>query len=234
PPASPDFTDTWPVHCVAGTDGAALHEAVAAVQERVEIVHKGYGVPSYSVLEGTVVDTGEPVQQLLEGGDWARIDVVGLAYDFCVRATALGAREVGAPVRVLREMTAAVHPEGVAAREEEVAAAGGGVVRPGDDRRGATGGSRGSRGGVGRGGCRGGQNGGSPRSGGGLPAGMTRLPVVSARAARRWCSSQACSRRRAVRGVSRSVDSCVAVRRSSPSVQRVVSGARGSSPSPGS
>src|SRR5699024_7382320 len=168
PPASPDFTDTWPVHCVAGTDGAALHEAVAAVQERVEIVHKGHGVPSYSVLEGTVGDTGEPVQQrleggdgarsdgegvaydccgsgrvhkaygvracgvlggtvvdaggpvqqLLEGGDWARIDVVGLAYDFCVRATALGAREVGAPVRVLREMTAAVHPEGVAALEE--------------------------------------------------------------------------------------------------------------------
>ena len=132
PPAAPDFTDTWPVHCVAGTDGAALHEAVAAVQERVEIVHKGYGVPSYSVLEGAVVDTGEPVQQLLEGGDWARIDVVGLAYDFCVRATALGAREVGAPVRVLREMTAAVHPEGVAALEEELAAAGVEVVRTAD------------------------------------------------------------------------------------------------------
>ena len=132
PPASPDFTDTWPVHCVAETAGAALHEAVAAVQERVEIVQKGYGVPSYSVLEGTVVDTGEPVQQLLEGGDWARIDVVGLAYDFCVRATALGAREAGAPVRVLREMTAAVHPDGVAALEQELAAAGVEVVRTAD------------------------------------------------------------------------------------------------------
>ena len=60
--------------------------------------------------------------------------MVGLAYDFCVRATALGAREVGAPVRVLREMTAAVHPEGVAALEEELAAAGVEVVRTVDRR----------------------------------------------------------------------------------------------------
>ena len=131
PPAAPDFTDTWPVHCVAGTDGAALHPAVAAVQDRVEIVHKGYGVPAYSVLEGIVVATGESVQDLVAGCD---IDVVGLAYDFCVRATALGAREVGASVRVLREMTAAVHPAGIPALEEELVAAGVEIVRTADRR----------------------------------------------------------------------------------------------------
>lgn len=131
PPAAPDFVDTWPVHCVADTEGAALHPAIAAVEDRVEIVHKGHGVPSYSVLEGTVVGTGEPVDALIPGCD---IDVVGLAYDFCVRATALGAREAGAPVRVLREMTAAVHPSGVAELEEELAAAGVEVVRTVDRR----------------------------------------------------------------------------------------------------
>lgn len=131
PPAAPDFVDTWPVHCVADTEGAALHPAIAAVEDRVEVVHKGHGVPSYSVLEGTVVGTGESVQALVPG---CEIDVVGLAYDFCVRATALGSREAGASVRVLREMTAAVHPSGVAELEQELAAAGVEVVRTVDRR----------------------------------------------------------------------------------------------------
>lgn len=131
PPAAPDFVDTWPVHCVADTEGAALHPAIAAVEDRVEVVHKGHGVPSYSVLEGTVVGTGESVQALVPG---CEIDVVGLAYDFCVRATALGSREAGASVRVLREMTAAVHPSGVAELEDELAAAGVEVVRTVDRR----------------------------------------------------------------------------------------------------
>ena len=131
PPAAPDFVDTWPVHCVADTEGAALHPAIAAVEDRVEVVHKGHGVPSYSVLEGTVIGTGESVQALVPG---CEIDVVGLAYDFCVRATALGSREAGASVRVLREMTAAVHPSGVAELEDELAAAGVEVVRTVDRR----------------------------------------------------------------------------------------------------
>ncbi|WP_062948457.1 MULTISPECIES: isochorismatase family protein [Brachybacterium] len=128
---NPDFMDTWPVHCVADTEGAALHPAIMAVEDRVEVVHKGHGVPSYSVLEGTVVGTGDSVQALVPG---CEIDVVGLAYDFCVRATALGSREAGASVRVLREMTAAVHPSGVAELEEELAAAGVEVVRTVDRR----------------------------------------------------------------------------------------------------
>ena len=129
--ADPDFTDTWPVHCVAGTEGAALHPAFAEVEDRVEIVHKGYGVPSYSALEGTVVATGELVQDLVADCD---VDVVGLAYDFCVRATALGAREQGASVRVLRGLTAAVHPDGIPALEEELAAAGVEILRTADRR----------------------------------------------------------------------------------------------------
>ena len=128
PPAEPDFTDTWPVHCVAGTEGAALHAEVAALAEelgeRLEIVHKGHGIPSYSALEGTVVATDEGVEHLIAAGGWDRIDVVGLAYDFCVRATALGATEAGAPVRVLSDLTAAVHPAGIPALEEELRGAG--------------------------------------------------------------------------------------------------------------
>lgn len=121
PPAAPDFADTWPVHCVAGTPGAALHPELEGLA-RLEIAHKGYGVPSYSALEWAVVATGESVQELLSEGD--RVDVVGLAYDFCVRATALGAAAAGASVRVLRDLTAAVHADGVAELERELTDAG--------------------------------------------------------------------------------------------------------------
>ena len=93
-------------------------------RERLEIVLKGHGIPSYSVLEGTVNATGEQVDQLIADGHWEQIDVVGLAYDFCVRATALGSAERGAPVRVLRDLTAAVHPAGIPSLEEELTAAG--------------------------------------------------------------------------------------------------------------
>jgi len=128
PPAEPDFAETWPVHCVADTEGAALHPEletlVTELGERIEIVRKGHGIPSYSVLEGTVVATGEGVEGLIADGDWEQIDVVGLAYDFCVRATALGAAEAGAPVRVLSDLTAAVHPAGIAELEQELATAG--------------------------------------------------------------------------------------------------------------
>lgn len=128
PPAEPDFSETWPVHCVAETEGAALHPEIAKLAEelgaRLEIVRKGQGIPSYSVLEGTVVATGEQVAPLIAEGEWERIDVVGLAYDFCVRATALGASEAGAPVRVLRDLTAAVHPAGIPALEDELSKAG--------------------------------------------------------------------------------------------------------------
>ena len=116
------------MHCVAGTEGAALRPEIAALAEelgeRIEIVQKGHGIPSYSVLEGTVTATGERVDRLIADGDWERIDVVGLAYDFCVRATALGSVESGAPVRVLRDLTAAVHPAAIPALEQELTGAG--------------------------------------------------------------------------------------------------------------
>lgn len=149
--ADPDFIDTWPPHCVAGSDGAALQDDVAgAVGElgaRVITVRKGYGVPAYSGMEGSVevsvVDPssgydpvepdGRPLPELLaegsgDGSPWERIDVAGLAYDYCVRATVLDVARAGHPVRLLRELTAPVHADADPALREELAAAGIGLA----------------------------------------------------------------------------------------------------------
>lgn len=105
----PDYTDSWPVHCIAGTDGAEYHPALdtAPIDEHVK---KGQGVPAYSLFEG-VTDEGRTVSQLLDEHGITDVDVVGIATDYCVRASALDAVEHGRHVRVFTDLVAGVAPE---------------------------------------------------------------------------------------------------------------------------
>ena len=97
----PDFVDSWPVHCVSGTEGAEYDPALdtAAVTHHVK---KGQGRPAYSLFEGTT-DDGETVAHLLEAHGVVDVDVAGIATDYCVRASALDALRSGYRVTLLRE-----------------------------------------------------------------------------------------------------------------------------------
>ena len=123
--AEPDFVLTWPVHCVAGTDGAEYHESIDTGLIDIH-VRKGQGVPAYSIFEGTA-DDGRSVPQALDELDVTEIDVVGLATDYCVRASALDALQHGRTVRVLRNLVAGVAAESSEAALSEIATAGGHV-----------------------------------------------------------------------------------------------------------
>jgi len=118
----PDFVDTWPVHCVAGTAGADYDPGLdtAAVTHHVK---KGQGRPAYSLYEGTT-DEGETVSQLLDAHGVVDVDVVGIATDYCVRASALDAIEHGRRVRVLTDLVAGVAPTSSEAALAELAHAG--------------------------------------------------------------------------------------------------------------
>ena len=106
---APDFVDTWPAHCVAGTEGAEYHPALDT--SRVDVhVRKGQGKPAYSIFEGTT-DDGSSVIDVLDTLGVTDIDVVGIATDYCVRATALDALRSGLGTRVLLDLTAGVAPE---------------------------------------------------------------------------------------------------------------------------
>jgi nicotinamidase/pyrazinamidase len=114
--AEPDFENTWPEHCVAGTAGADYHPSFDT--ERVTVhVRKGQGVPAYSLFEGRT-ESGETVHELLEQHGIHSIDIAGLATDYCVRASALDALAHGQQVRVLTSLVA-----GVAATTSEAALA---------------------------------------------------------------------------------------------------------------
>lgn len=122
----PDFVDTWPVHCVSGTTGAEYDPGLdtAAVTHHVK---KGQGVPAYSLFEGAT-DEGRTVEQLLDEHGVLEVDVVGIATDYCVRASALDAIGHGRKVRVLTALVAGVAAESSEAALAEMAHAGAEIV----------------------------------------------------------------------------------------------------------
>jgi nicotinamidase/pyrazinamidase len=104
--AQPDFVDTWPVHCRAGTPGASFHPAldVGGIQA---VFSKGAHAAAYSGFEGAAPD-GTTLADWLREHDVSEVDVVGIATDHCVRATALDAAANGFRTRVLLDLTAGV------------------------------------------------------------------------------------------------------------------------------
>jgi nicotinamidase/pyrazinamidase len=120
--AVPDFVVTWPKHCMAGTPGAEYHPAIDTSLIDVH-VKKGQGVPAYSIFEGTTED-GRSVPEVLDSLGVTEVDVVGIATDYCVRASALDALHGGRTVRVLRDLIAGVAPTSSDAALDELAAAG--------------------------------------------------------------------------------------------------------------
>src|SRR5438270_9675832 len=95
----PDFHDTWPPHCVAGTPGAAFRpELDTSLVD--DVVRKGQHAAAYSGFEG-VSERGQSLTELLNGHDISQLDIGGIATDHCVRATALDGARFGFAVRVL-------------------------------------------------------------------------------------------------------------------------------------
>ena len=122
PPDGPDYVNTWPVHCVVGTQGAHFHPAVAQLPFDAEF-RKGAHEPAYSGFQGATPDGTLLADWLREHGV-TEVDVVGLATDHCVRATALDAAREGFAAKVLLDKTAAVAPETLAKALADFADAG--------------------------------------------------------------------------------------------------------------
>lgn len=118
----PDFVDTWPPHCVAGTFGAE-YDAAFDTSRVTHHLKKGQGKPAYSLFEG-VSDDGETAAQLLDAHGILDIEVVGLATDYCVRASALDAIAAGRHVRVYTDLVAGVHADSSERALAEIAHAG--------------------------------------------------------------------------------------------------------------
>ncbi|MFG2581117.1 nicotinamidase [Streptomyces malaysiensis] len=123
---NPDYEHSWPVHCVAGTEGVGFHPnfAPAVASGAIEAVFdKGAYQAAYSGFEGSD-EHGTPLAEWLRRREVTEVDVVGIATDHCVRATALDARREGFAARVLLDLTAGVSPGTTERALEELRAAG--------------------------------------------------------------------------------------------------------------
>lgn len=105
---NPDFVESWPPHCVVGTDGVSLHPNLDP-QPFDAIFDKGEYAAAYSGFEGTSHD-GHQLAEWLRSKDVTEVDVCGIATDYCVKATALDAARAGFRTKVLTDLTAGVAP----------------------------------------------------------------------------------------------------------------------------
>lgn len=110
---NPDYVTSWPAHCVAGTEGVGFHPnfAPAVASGAVDAVFdKGAYSAAYSGFEGAD-ENGTPLADWLRERGVTEVDVVGIATDHCVCATALDAARNGLRTQVLLDLTAGVAAE---------------------------------------------------------------------------------------------------------------------------
>ncbi|MFF1696672.1 nicotinamidase [Streptomyces sp. NPDC058257] len=122
----PDFVRSWPPHCVAGTEGGGFHPNFAPVVASGAIdavFDKGAHSAAYSGFEGAD-ENGVTLADWLRDRKITEVDVVGIATDHCVRATALDAAREGFGTTVLLDLTAGVSKETTERTLEELRAAG--------------------------------------------------------------------------------------------------------------
>ncbi|MEW2507152.1 isochorismatase family protein [Amycolatopsis sp. NPDC047767] len=100
---TPNFSTSWPRHCLAGTAGASFHPSLDVVPITA-VFSKGEYTAAYSGFEGKSGD-GRSLEEWLRAHDVTDVEVVGIATDFCVRATALDAAQAGFGVKVLLDLT---------------------------------------------------------------------------------------------------------------------------------
>jgi nicotinamidase/pyrazinamidase len=119
---NPDFVDSWPPHCRAGTPGASFHPDldVAPIEA---VFDKGSFAAAYSGFEGREPG-GAGLRDWLVARGITEVHVAGIATDYCVRQTALGAVAAGFATILLRHLCAGVAPNTTAAALEEMRAAG--------------------------------------------------------------------------------------------------------------
>ena len=97
------------MHCKVGTDGETFHPNLDP-QPFDAIFLKGEHAAAYSAFEGRTVE-GHDLADWLRSHEVDRVDICGIATDYCVRCTALDAAKEGFRTRVLTDLCAGVAPE---------------------------------------------------------------------------------------------------------------------------
>lgn len=118
----PDFVESWPPHCVVGTDGEAFHPNLDP-QPFDAIFLKGDHAAAYSGFEGRDAH-GVGLADWLRSQQVDSVDVCGIATDYCVRCTALDSVRNGFATTLVTALCAGVAADSTDAALAELADAG--------------------------------------------------------------------------------------------------------------
>jgi nicotinamidase/pyrazinamidase len=116
----------WPVHCVQGTEGAALHRDLNVPHARA-VIRKGHhaDVDSYSAFLEADRRTPTGLAGYLRDVGVKRVYCCGLATDYCVAWSALDARAAGFETVLIEDASRAIDLDGsLAAAWQQLLAAG--------------------------------------------------------------------------------------------------------------
>lgn len=120
--AHPDYSTSWPPHCMGGSHGADFHPDLDTTAIEA-VFRKGAYSAGYSGFEG-VDENGMSLLEWLRQRGVDEVDVVGIATDHCVRRTAEDAVRNGLVTRVLLDLTAGVSADSTAAALTQMRTAG--------------------------------------------------------------------------------------------------------------
>lgn len=122
----PNYVDTWPKHCVAGTHGADLHPDLEVAKHTAlatgfikgtEACHTPADDDSYTGVLARNPETGIHLPEWLEQHDVKEVDVLGYAigdgneHPLCVDSTAIDLHKLGYKVNVITDAVEEVLPE---------------------------------------------------------------------------------------------------------------------------
>ena len=117
----------WPDHCVEGTADADFHpELDQSGIDHVQRKGENRAVDSYSAFRDNDRTALTGLADFLIGKQIDRLDICGLATDYCVKASALDARAMmtDVEIRCIIDASRGIDPAGVAAAIDEMEAAG--------------------------------------------------------------------------------------------------------------
>lgn len=103
----------WPAHCVIGTRGGEIHEALQPYASEELTFDKGCdkAIEQYSGFEG-INSAGQSLGEILELLDTTDVYICGIATEYCVRNTAKDLQKAGFKIHLLSECLAYVDGNG--------------------------------------------------------------------------------------------------------------------------
>ncbi len=125
----------WPDHCVQGTEDAEFHPDLDLARiDHIQTKGENPAVDSYSAFRDNDRAATTGLADYLQARGVTALDLMGLATDYCVKASALDAREMlpGVHVALIEDGCRGIEEKGIKAALEEMRAAGVEIVTSAD------------------------------------------------------------------------------------------------------